>query len=282
MHRPITTTIRNSGGSRNYRGDSANPQGGGANLLFGQKFSGNSMKIKEFGLRRGRRVPGAPPSLDPPMRNILVSNFWTVSYKLVATDRHIFTIHVYALVIISVGSVCLSIETLKLRNSPRVHRRILIKFRLDSSIKVNGSRLGSKSQIFYLIYENHRKLWNFLSNLHVDTMCLSPITEISHLQWRRIQNFWDRGANPLFGNISPKSCMKMKEIGPREGRVSLVPPWIPQWFTLRESSKNTRYFEDVRKYFFAFYNGLSMRILFWSFYSNQYIYIYCVTCVTLK
>ena len=46
------------------RGLGAHPQGGGANLLFGQKFSENCMKIKEFVPRGG--APGTP-LLDPPM-----------------------------------------------------------------------------------------------------------------------------------------------------------------------------------------------------------------------
>ena len=41
------------------RGEGANLQGGGANLLFGQKFPENCMKIKEFG-PGGERVPGCP------------------------------------------------------------------------------------------------------------------------------------------------------------------------------------------------------------------------------
>ena len=46
-------------------GGGTNPQGGGANLLFGQKFAENCMKMKEFGPRgRGPR-PWRP--LDPPM-----------------------------------------------------------------------------------------------------------------------------------------------------------------------------------------------------------------------
>ena len=35
------------------RGGGANPQGGGASLLFGQKFPKNSMKMKEFEPRGG-------------------------------------------------------------------------------------------------------------------------------------------------------------------------------------------------------------------------------------
>ena len=42
------------------RGGGANPQGWGTNLLFGQKFPENCMKMKEFGPRRGARVPGTP------------------------------------------------------------------------------------------------------------------------------------------------------------------------------------------------------------------------------
>ena len=42
------------------RGGGANPQNGGANLLIGQIFSQNCMKMKEFGPRRGR-VSLAPP-----------------------------------------------------------------------------------------------------------------------------------------------------------------------------------------------------------------------------
>ena len=38
----------------------ANSYGGGANLLFGQKFPEICMKMKEFGPRGGARVPGAP------------------------------------------------------------------------------------------------------------------------------------------------------------------------------------------------------------------------------
>ena len=48
------------------RGGGANPQGGGANLLFGQKFPKNCMKMKEFGPRGGWGASLAPP-LDPPM-----------------------------------------------------------------------------------------------------------------------------------------------------------------------------------------------------------------------
>ena len=43
------------------RGGGANPQGGGANLLFGQTFPENCMKMKEFG------STGGHPLLDPPM-----------------------------------------------------------------------------------------------------------------------------------------------------------------------------------------------------------------------
>ena len=39
------------------------PQSGGTNLLFGQKFPENCMKMKEFGPRGGARVPGTPPPL---------------------------------------------------------------------------------------------------------------------------------------------------------------------------------------------------------------------------
>ena len=40
----------------------ANPQGGGANLLSGQKFSKNCMKMKEFGLGGGGDArPWRPP-----------------------------------------------------------------------------------------------------------------------------------------------------------------------------------------------------------------------------
>ena len=42
------------------RGGGANPQSGGANLLLGQKFPENCMKMKEFGPRGGVRVPCAP------------------------------------------------------------------------------------------------------------------------------------------------------------------------------------------------------------------------------
>ena len=46
------------------RGGGANPLSGGANLLFGQKFPKNCMKMKEFG--PGGHASLAPP-LDPPM-----------------------------------------------------------------------------------------------------------------------------------------------------------------------------------------------------------------------
>ena len=46
------------------RGGCANPQGGGANLLFGQITPQNCMKMKEFG-PRGDHVPSA--HLDLPM-----------------------------------------------------------------------------------------------------------------------------------------------------------------------------------------------------------------------
>ena len=36
------------------------PRGGGANLLFGQKFPKNCIKMKEFGPGGGARVPDAP------------------------------------------------------------------------------------------------------------------------------------------------------------------------------------------------------------------------------
>ena len=42
-----------------------NPQAGDANLLFGQIFPENCIKIKEIGPRGEPRVPGAPS--DPPM-----------------------------------------------------------------------------------------------------------------------------------------------------------------------------------------------------------------------
>ena len=43
-------------------GGGANFQGGGANLLFGQIFTKNCMKMKEFEPRGGPCVPGATPS----------------------------------------------------------------------------------------------------------------------------------------------------------------------------------------------------------------------------
>ena len=43
------------------RGGGADPQNGGANLLFGQKFPENCMKMKEFGPRRGGVHPWRPP-----------------------------------------------------------------------------------------------------------------------------------------------------------------------------------------------------------------------------
>ena len=46
------------------RGGGTNHQGGGANLLFGQNFPENCMKIKEFRPRGAR--PWRPP-LEPPM-----------------------------------------------------------------------------------------------------------------------------------------------------------------------------------------------------------------------
>ena len=42
------------------RGGGVNPQGGSANLLFGQKFPENCMKMKEFGPKGGAHVPGTP------------------------------------------------------------------------------------------------------------------------------------------------------------------------------------------------------------------------------
>ena len=50
----------------------ANPQGGGANLLFCPNFPENCMKMKEFGPRGGGARPWRPP-LDPPM---------TIDYKI--------------------------------------------------------------------------------------------------------------------------------------------------------------------------------------------------------
>ena len=44
------------------RGWGTNPQGGGANLLFGQKFPENCMKMKEF-------VPGGARPWGPPLRS---------------------------------------------------------------------------------------------------------------------------------------------------------------------------------------------------------------------
>ena len=42
------------------RGGVANPQRGGANLLFGQKFPRNCMKMKKFGPRGGDARPWRP------------------------------------------------------------------------------------------------------------------------------------------------------------------------------------------------------------------------------
>ena len=43
------------------RGGGANPQGGGASLLFGQHFPKNCMKMKEFGPRGGCASLAPPP-----------------------------------------------------------------------------------------------------------------------------------------------------------------------------------------------------------------------------
>ena len=48
------------------KGGGANPQGGDVNLLFGQKFPENCMKMKEFG--PGGEASLTPP-LDPPMNS---------------------------------------------------------------------------------------------------------------------------------------------------------------------------------------------------------------------
>ena len=50
--------VLSSGGSRTSQRRGANRQGGGAKLIFAQKFPKNCMKMKEFG--PGGRVPGAP------------------------------------------------------------------------------------------------------------------------------------------------------------------------------------------------------------------------------
>ena len=55
------------------RGGAAYLQGGGANLLFGQKFSENCMKIKECRPGGGGRASLAPRPLDPPMVGLLRS-----------------------------------------------------------------------------------------------------------------------------------------------------------------------------------------------------------------
>ena len=61
------------------------------------------------------------------------------------------------------------------------------------------------------------------------------LMSVGLIQWR-IQDFpvgggsanaQVGGANLLFGQIFPENCMKMKEIGPRGGRVSLAPPLDP-------------------------------------------------------
>ena len=54
------------------RGGSANPQDGGANLLFGQKFPKKYMKMKRIRTQRGASL--APP-LDPPMHAASPSNY---------------------------------------------------------------------------------------------------------------------------------------------------------------------------------------------------------------
>ena len=43
------------------RGGGAKPHGGGANLLFGQKFPENCMKMKEFGPTGGHASLAHPP-----------------------------------------------------------------------------------------------------------------------------------------------------------------------------------------------------------------------------
>ena len=56
------------------RGGGANSQGGGANLLFGQKFPQNCMEMKEFGPRGGgASLATPPPPLDPPMLSLHLS-----------------------------------------------------------------------------------------------------------------------------------------------------------------------------------------------------------------
>ena len=63
-HQKIATSVADPGFPR---GGGANPEGGGANLIFGQKFPENCMKMKEFGPRGGKRASLAPPPpLDPP------------------------------------------------------------------------------------------------------------------------------------------------------------------------------------------------------------------------
>ena len=56
-----STFSERSGRSRiSQTGGGTNLQGGGANLLFGQFFSENCMKIKNLEPEGGGRVPGAP------------------------------------------------------------------------------------------------------------------------------------------------------------------------------------------------------------------------------
>ena len=52
------------------RGGDTNLQSGGANLLFGQKFLENCVKMKEFG-PRGGHASLVPPPLDPSMMYLL-------------------------------------------------------------------------------------------------------------------------------------------------------------------------------------------------------------------
>ena len=103
-----------SGGSRISQRRGRQSQGGGAKLLFDQKFCKICMKMKEFGPRGGGARPWRPP-LDPPMltipisKNILLLQIHTTQESLLSMKN--FAEYLYHFCVLILENVTINIRS---------------------------------------------------------------------------------------------------------------------------------------------------------------------------